>query len=151
MQEAVPTDASVSTSLKRPLQDSPLPTAKQQTLSSSCTQPHISPHFTKTTTAGKSAFDLEVAKFFYACNLRFNFADHPQWTKVCSLLRPGYTPPSCKNIAGSLLGSPRGAERRHEGGSEWQNSHPCRGLLVQHPQLIDHSIMSTGGEQCVFL
>lgn len=100
---AVPTPAPISTSLKRPLQDSPLPTAKRQKVSSSSTQPHVSPHFTKTTPAQKSAFDLEVAKFFYACNLPFNLADHPQWTKVCSLLRPGYTPPSRKDIAGSLL------------------------------------------------
>lgn len=100
---AVPTPAPISTSLKRPLQDSPLPTAKRQKVSSSSTQPHVSPHFTKTTPAQKSAFDLEVAKFFYACNLPFNLADHPQWTKVCSLLRPGYTPPSRKDIADSLL------------------------------------------------
>jgi len=76
-----PTPAAVCTSLKRPLQDSHLPTAKRQTVSSSSIQPHVSPHL----------------------NLPFNLAHHPQWTKVCSLIRPGYTPPSRKDIAGSLL------------------------------------------------
>ena len=59
---AVPTPSLISTSLKRPLQDTPLPIAKRQIVSSSSTQPYVSTHFTKTTTTQKFVFDLQVVK-----------------------------------------------------------------------------------------
>lgn len=51
----------------------------------------------------KSAIDIEVARLFYACNLPFSMAEHPQFIKVVSMLRPGYKPPSRKLIGGKLL------------------------------------------------
>jgi hypothetical protein len=51
----------------------------------------------------KSAIDVEIARLFYACNLPFSLVEHPQFIKVVQLLRPGYKPPSRKQIGGTLL------------------------------------------------
>ena len=50
---------------KRQRDDSPPPTKKRAT---SLQQP-VERHFTKTTSAEKESFDMEIAKFFYSCNI----------------------------------------------------------------------------------
>lgn len=60
-------------------------------------------HVIKTSSCVQKTLDIEIAKLFYACNLPFSIADHPQFVKVVKTLRPGYTPPTRKTIGGSLL------------------------------------------------
>ena len=84
---------------KRQRDDSPPPTKKRAT---SLQQP-VERHFTKTTSAEKESFDMEIAKFFYSCNIPFSVAEHPQFMRVIKLLHPGYTPPTQKAIGGPLL------------------------------------------------
>jgi len=59
----------------------------------------------KTSTTYKKALDEQVAKYFYATNTPFLHADHPEFIKLCTMLRPGYTPPSRKVISGPMLDS----------------------------------------------
>ena len=47
--------------------------------------------------------DEQIAKLFLACNLPFNIADHPVFRETIQMLRPGYSPPNCKDIGGHLL------------------------------------------------
>jgi hypothetical protein len=42
--------------------------------------------------------DEQIAKLFLACNLPFNIADHPVFRETIQMLRPGYSPPNCKDI-----------------------------------------------------
>ena len=46
---------------------------------------------------------LDEQKFFYACNIPFNVADNKVFWDTIKMLRPGYTPPSRKDIGGPLL------------------------------------------------
>lgn len=47
--------------------------------------------------------DEQIVRYFYATNTPFNHVRHPEFIKFCSLLRPGYTPPSERRLAGELL------------------------------------------------
>ena len=47
--------------------------------------------------------DEQIARLFYACNMPFNFAQHPMWKGAVRMLRPGFTPPDRKEIEGKLL------------------------------------------------
>ena len=60
-------------------------------------------YFTKTTESEKKALDLQVARTIFATNSSFNFADHPEFIKLCSMLRPGYHPPSPRAVGTTLL------------------------------------------------
>ena len=84
------------------IQEEPHSPAKRKAVSLS-TQPKLSGFVVETTANQKTAIDKEITKLFYGCNLPFNIADHPQWIKVVSILRPGYIPPNRKTVAGSLL------------------------------------------------
>ena len=86
-------------SVKRPRFPS-LPPTKRQAIS---IQPDMDSCVVKTSLNQKNAIDLEIAKFFYACNIPFNAADHPQYKKMMSTLQAGYQPPNRKQIAGNLL------------------------------------------------
>lgn len=44
-----------------------------------------------------------MAKFFYGTNTPFIRSEHPEFKKVCEVLRPGYKPPTAKMLAGPLL------------------------------------------------
>jgi hypothetical protein len=102
IQQSVP---HVSTPRKRPLGDVFLPSPKRQQISSPRVhvQPQVTEHLTKTSASQKSELDLEIAKFFFACNIPFNVVQHPQWKRVCSKMRPGYDPPTRKQLAETLL------------------------------------------------
>ena len=77
------------------------PPAKRQRIN--LFQPQVSSFAVKTDQQSKSNLDHQVAKFFYACNIPFAVAEHPEFKKLVSTLRPGYTPPSRKQISGPLL------------------------------------------------
>lgn len=51
----------------------------------------------------KKRIDLATATFFYATNTPFLHADHPTFREMCAKMRPGYAPPSSRQIGGNLL------------------------------------------------
>ena len=57
----------------------------------------------RTNSQEKVALDDQIARLFYACNLPFNLAEHVIFKQTISMLRPGYVPPSRKDLAGPLL------------------------------------------------
>ena len=63
----------------------------------------VAKYFTKTTEIEKKALDHQVAKTIFATNSSFSFAEHPEFIKLCSMLRPGYHPPSRKVVGSTLL------------------------------------------------
>ena len=77
------------------------PPSKRLAVSDSLLQPQI--NVIKTSSDKKGELDLQIAKFFYACNIPFNVAEHTEFLKTIKLLRPGYSPPNRKTISGDLL------------------------------------------------
>ena len=60
--------------------------------------------FVKTTTANeKQAIDVQVARFIYATNSSFNLVENEEFLALIEMLRPGYRPPSRKEIGSELL------------------------------------------------
>ena len=51
----------------------------------------------------KHELDLQVAKFFYSCNIPFNVAEQAEFLKLIQKLRPGYKPPTRKALSDNLL------------------------------------------------
>lgn len=51
----------------------------------------------------KHDLDLQVAKFFYSCNIPFNVAEQEEFLTLIEKLRPGYKPPSRKALSENLL------------------------------------------------
>lgn len=45
----------------------------------------------------------QISRYFYATNTPFNHADHEEFKKMCSMLRPGYKGPSAYQIGGPIL------------------------------------------------
>ncbi len=58
---------------------------------------------TKTTSHQKACLDEEVAKMVFATNSSFRLVEDPQFCKMTGKLRPGYTPPTRKEIADKFL------------------------------------------------
>ena len=58
---------------------------------------------TKTTTYEKANLDEEVAKMVFATNSPFRLVEHPQFCRMVGKLRPGYSPPTRKEIADKFL------------------------------------------------
>ena len=57
-------------------------------------------------TASKEAVDYQLARFFYACNISANVANHPEWKKLVTKLRTApvdYKPPDRRKLYGPLL------------------------------------------------
>ena len=75
-----------------------IPLAKKLKASAS-----ISNFVIKTSPQAKHNFDLQVARMVYATNSSFSLVEHKEFKKLCELLRPGYSPPSRKIIASTLL------------------------------------------------
>lgn len=46
---------------------------------------------------------LQVGRYFYATNTPFNHADHAEFQELCKIMRPGYKPPSRRQIGGQIL------------------------------------------------
>jgi len=51
----------------------------------------------------KKKLDLQVAKYFFATNTPFYHASNQEFVKTIKLLRPGYIPPSRKQIGGKHI------------------------------------------------
>lgn len=68
-------------------------------------QCNIKKFVSKTSNEDKRKIDLIVAKFFYACNISFNVVESDAFHDLIRILRPSYTLPSRKELAGSLLDS----------------------------------------------
>lgn len=58
---------------------------------------------TTTTKSQQKSLDNAVAKFYYGCNIAFNIAEHELWKDMIEALRPGYSPPSRKQLANDKL------------------------------------------------
>ena len=63
----------------------------------------MSSYTVKTDSAAANQLHLQIARFFYACNIPFNVAEHKEFKSMISLLRPGYSPPNRKDLSGHLL------------------------------------------------
>lgn len=57
----------------------------------------------RTTLADKHKLDHCIADMVYATNSSFSIVEHPKFKTMVESLRPGYKPPSRKDIAGKLL------------------------------------------------
>ena len=57
----------------------------------------------QTSSKDKSDTDHQLAEMIYAINSPFSLVDHPEFTKLMSLLRPGYRPPTRYDVGGRLL------------------------------------------------
>jgi hypothetical protein len=57
----------------------------------------------KTDSNAATLLDLQIARFFYACNIPFNVAEQTEFKTLITMLRPGYTPPNRKTLSDSLL------------------------------------------------
>ena len=51
----------------------------------------------------KSKIDQQIARFVYASNISFSTVEHPEFVKLVNMLHPGYSPPSRKTLAGTVL------------------------------------------------
>ena len=63
----------------------------------------ITDYLIKTSAAEKEMLDEEIASMIFATNSPFRLVEHPRFQKLISLLRPGYSPPSRKDIADKVL------------------------------------------------
>ena len=63
----------------------------------------VSSYFMATTARECKAFDLQIATMIYATNAPLRFVDHPEFKKLVTMLRPGYTPPSRIAVGNTLL------------------------------------------------
>lgn len=57
----------------------------------------------KTSASQKAELDEQVARMVYATNSAFRIVDHPEFVKMIEMLRPGYKPPSRKDVADKYL------------------------------------------------
>nr|XP_047131425.1 uncharacterized protein LOC124810501 [Hydra vulgaris] len=63
----------------------------------------IENYISRTSSDQKDVFDLQVAKFFFACNIPFNAVENREFKKCINFLRPGYDPPNRKKLSSELL------------------------------------------------
>ncbi|KAI6658145.1 hypothetical protein LOD99_11125 [Oopsacas minuta] len=66
-------------------------------------QPKLNDFTIQTSPHQKEILANQIARLFYACNLPFNLAENDVFKKSISMLRPGYTLPARKSLAGGLL------------------------------------------------
>ena len=66
-------------------------------------QPQMSSFTMKTDFSAAKQLNLQIARFFYACNIPFNVAENKEFKSMIALLRPGYPPPNRKDLSGPLL------------------------------------------------
>ena len=57
----------------------------------------------QTSASEKAALDQQCARFLFATNSSFNQVEHPEFTKLVSMLRPGYTPRSRHDVGNKHL------------------------------------------------
>lgn len=78
-------------------------TTEQPTKRLKLQQSQINSYGCQTDARTKIQLDHQIARLFYACNLPFNIASHPEWKKTIEMLRPGYQGPNRKDLGGALL------------------------------------------------
>lgn len=81
----------------------------------------------KTTSQEKDLLDLQVARLVYATNMAFRSVEHPQFIQLMKQLRPGYNPPSRREIGGTLLDTIYMEEKR-KCSEMLQNKIVCAGI-----------------------
>lgn len=64
---------------------------------------NLSTFMVKTPQSSKEVIDKQIARAIYATNCSFRSIEHPQVKKAIALLRPGYPPPSRKEVSDRLL------------------------------------------------
>ena len=96
-QEAEP-EPEIECNLNQIPQHEPKPTKRPKIC-----QTQMSSFSIETDTATSNQLDLQIARFFYACNMPFNVAEHKEFKAMISLLRPGYSSPKRKDLSGRLL------------------------------------------------
>lgn len=74
------------------------PSLKKKKLSA-----NLSSFIVTTPKSTKETIDRQIAKAMFATNCSFRSIEHREVKKAISLLRPGYIPPSRKDISGKLL------------------------------------------------
>lgn len=57
----------------------------------------------KSSARQRALFDKKIAKYIYATNTPFSHVEHPLFLNMIQALRPGYTPPSRRQIGENLL------------------------------------------------
>lgn len=81
----------------------PIPSTSSSPSSAEIMQRSITDYVVKTTEEQKRSIDKAVSMFFYAANIPFNVAELDNFKHMIQILRPGYKPPSAKDISGRLL------------------------------------------------
>jgi hypothetical protein len=137
-------------SLKRGRSASPPPKRQAVSVPATSIQPSIESNVVKTSPSFTSAMDLQLAKFFYACNLPFNIADHPEFIKTVTMLRLGYAPPTRRAIGGNLLDSVH--ENMHSVMKQALDGKPATLVQVEDKSFfmdsVDTGSMSKTAENC---
>ncbi|KAK5649853.1 hypothetical protein RI129_000882 [Pyrocoelia pectoralis] len=64
---------------------------------------NVSKFIVRTSLTQKKEIDLQIARYMYATNSAFRCVENHQFQKLIGLLRPGYTPPSERDLSGPLL------------------------------------------------
>src|SRR5678816_2877132 len=67
------------------------------------TQKNLSKYTIKMTSAQKEFLDQKISVFFYASNVSFLSVELKYFVEMIQTLRPGYSSPSRRNLAGPLL------------------------------------------------
>lgn len=63
----------------------------------------ISNFVVKTKNDDKEKIDMQVGRMIFATHSSFLMADHPEFIGLCEMLRPGFKPPSRKQIGDRIL------------------------------------------------
>lgn len=79
------------------------PVQKKKAIETQPTMSTMSSFVMRTSTAEKHKIDKQIAKAIFATNSSFRCIENLEVKKAIQLLRPGYTPPSRKTVATSLL------------------------------------------------
>lgn len=58
-----------------------------------------------TSDAYAERIDEQIGRYFFATNTPFTHIEHPEFIKLCQLMRPGYQPPSRKQLSEKILDS----------------------------------------------
>ena len=66
-------------------------------------QPKITNFATSTSKEEKNKFDAAVGRFFFANNIQFTAVESSQFKELCSMLHPGYKPPTRNVLATEIL------------------------------------------------
>ena len=63
----------------------------------------IGDYIVNTSTLEAKLLDEQIAQYFYATNTPFVAVEHPEFVKLISMLRSGYSPTSPYDVGGKLL------------------------------------------------